>query len=76
MEDDLEAQLTLAAHYVERGKRVIARQEEQIERLRAEGHSTETSETILATFLITLGIFQDHERHLRGAAAVSQPFAR
>jgi hypothetical protein len=76
MEHDLQAQLTLAAHYVERGKRIIARQEEQIERLRVEGLSTETSEAILATFLITLGIFQDHERHLRGAAAARRSFAR
>jgi hypothetical protein len=60
-----ESPLVKAVRHVAEGRRIVARQQALIERLRALGHSTLRAEGTLALFLRSLAIFEDDERRIR-----------
>ena len=60
-------QLELATRHVVRGREIVDRQRALIARLKAEGCSTRQHEDLLALFVRSLTIFEEHERELRSS---------
>ena len=66
-------ELVAAAGHAAKGRVIIAEQRLRIERLARHGRSTEHSERLLDTFLLTQLCLEDHERHIREEVEVASP---
>ena len=72
--DDWESEFAKASQYVERGESMVARQREQVERLRAIGAATQNDEDALALYEVTLAALVDYRQLVLDKAKMDRKF--
>jgi hypothetical protein len=72
--DDWESEFAKASQYVERGKSMVARQRERVERLRAIGAATQNDEDTLALYEVTLAALVDYRQLVLDKAKMDRKF--
>jgi hypothetical protein len=72
--DDWESEFAKASQYVERGESMVARQREQVERLRAIGAATQNDEDALALYEVTLAGLVDYRQLVLDKAKMDRKF--